>query len=173
VALVGITFRDGLSADLLAVWDRQRKIGEVKMIPLLSLLPVVGNLATNILDRFFPKEMTEEERASRELQLQGILFEQMMGPLAKEIEDLADARANERQALSNAGPFMNFLRAGVTVFGGYIAIGVFAWNLISPYFGYETRVEMTTGEEFILGGIIAFYFGKRMYEKLSHVSSVE
>ncbi|MFA4904487.1 MAG: hypothetical protein WC600_17270 [Desulfobaccales bacterium] len=142
------------------------------MIPLLGLLPIVGNLATNIMDRFFPKEMAEEEKAVKQMQLQGILYQQMMEPLAKEVEDLADARANERQALSSAGPWMNGLRAGVTVFGGYLAIGIFSWNLISPYFGFN-RVILGTGDELLLGGIIAFYFGKRLTEKMSGVSAVE
>jgi hypothetical protein len=140
------------------------------MIPLLSLLPTVGNLATNIMDRFFPKEMTEEEKAAKEMQLQGLLYEQMMGPLTKEIEDLADARANERQALTNAGPIMNGLRAGVTVFGGYVAQAAIFWNMLSPYWGYN-RVHLSTEEYAILGGIVAFYYGKRLTEKLSGASA--
>lgn len=142
------------------------------MIPLLSLLPVVGGLANKIADHFFPKEMSEEEKREQEYRLQGLLYEQMMTSVAKEIEDLADARANEREALSHAGPIINAFRAGVTVFGGYLAILVFSWNLISPYFGY-TRVNLTTGDELLLGGIISFYFGKRLIEKVKGVSSVE
>lgn len=142
------------------------------MLPLLGLLPLVGNLATNIMDRFFPKEMTEEDKAAKSMQLQGLLYEQMMGPLTKEIEDLADARTNERQALMNAGPIMNGLRAGVTVFGGYVAQGVLFWNALSPYFGYN-RVPLSIEEYAILGGIVAFYYGKRLTEKMSGVSARE
>lgn len=140
------------------------------MLPLLGLLPMVGDLAKNIMDRFFPPQMTEEEKAAKQMALQGLLYEQMMGPLTKEIEDLADARANERQALMNAGPIMNGLRAGVTVFGGYVAQSVLFWNMLSPYFGY-TRVPVSTEEYAILGGIVAFYYGKRLTEKLAGASA--
>jgi hypothetical protein len=142
------------------------------MIPLLGLLPVVGDLAKNIMDRFFPKEMSEEEKSAKQMALQGLLYEQMMGPLTKEIEDLADARANERMALSNAGPIMNALRAGVTVYGGYVAQTVIFWNVLSPYFGYP-RVPLSTEEYAILGGIVAFYYGKRLTEKVKGVSARE
>lgn len=142
------------------------------MIPLLGLLPVVGGLANKIADYFFPKSMTEEERRLEEARLQGLLYEQMMGPLTKELEDLADARANEREALSHAGPFINTLRAGVTVMGGYCAQGVICWNAVAPYFGYA-RVQLSIEEYAILGGIIAFYYGKRMTEKIKGVSAVE
>jgi hypothetical protein len=116
--------------------------------------------------------MTEEERQAEQFRLQGLLYEQMMGPLSKELEDLADARANERVALEHAGKIMNSLRAGVTVMGGYGAQGLIFWNAMSPYFGYQ-RVPLSMEEYAILGGIIAFYYGKRLKEKLSGVSAAQ
>jgi len=142
------------------------------MIPLLGLLPLVGNIANKIADHFLPPSMSEEEKKASELKLQGLLYEQMMGPMQAELNDLADARASERVALQNAGKLMNSLRASVTIVGGHGAQGVLLWNIVSPYFGYQ-RVAVSVEEFAILGGIIAFYYGKRLKEKLAGVSAAQ
>jgi hypothetical protein len=140
------------------------------MFPLLSLLPMVGGLANKVLDAVLPDNMSEEDKHNATMKAQAMLYEQMMGPLSKELEDLADARSNERMSLSKAGPVANGLRAGVTIFGGYGALSVVFWNIVAPYFDYK-RVTLNMEEYAILGGIIAFYFGKRLTEKVKGVSS--
>lgn len=138
------------------------------MFPLLSLLPMVGGLANKVLDSVLPESMTEQEKHDASMKAQAVLYEQMMGPISKELEDLADARANERTALEKAPSWINGLRAGVTIFGGYGALSIVFWNILSPFFD-KPRVALTTEEYAILGGIIAFYFGKRLTEKMKGV----
>jgi len=137
---------------------------------MLPLLGIIAPLATKVLDSILPDNMSEEEKHNATMKAQALMYEQMMGPISKELEDLADARANERTALNKAGPIVNGLRAGVTIFGGYGALSVVFWNIIAPYFD-KTRVVLSTEEYAILGGIIAFYFGKRLTEKIKGSSA--
>jgi hypothetical protein len=141
------------------------------MIPLATLgLGSIAELASNILNRFFPPEMSEAEKTVKSMELQAMMYQQWKEPIQMELSDLADARANERAALTNAGKSMNSLRAGVTVYGGYVAQSVLFWNALSPYFGYN-RVPLSTEEYAILGGIVAFYYGKRLTEKMTGASA--
>ncbi len=138
--------------------------------PLLSLLPLVGGLANKVAETLLPDDMSESEKHNASIRTKALLYEQMMGPLAKELEDIPDDRSNERTALRKAGIFMNSLRAGVTVFGGYGALSVVFWNILAPYFDHS-RVTLNMEEYAILGGIVAFYFGKRLTEKIQGVSN--
>jgi Holin of 3TMs, for gene-transfer release len=140
-------------------------------VPALAMVPMFGDLAKGILDRVWPKEMTDEEKAVAEAQIQAVIFEQTKELLRADVEDLSNARMAESTALTSAGPFVNGARAMVTVTGGYMALGVVAWNKIAPSFGYSV-VTLTEWDYYLLGGILSFFFAKRYFEKKGGFSAV-
>jgi len=145
------------------------------MFPFLSklfgadALKTVGSGVSNVLDRFLPKKMSQREWTDYWLE-----------KAKMETNDAMSARMMDMaMSIHQQQPWLvRLLKGLVTPYGGIGALTIFFFNILAPnlakWTGYPfSRTELTPGEELILGGIIAFFFGYRYYSKKAGVSGKE
>lgn len=127
----------------------------------------VGNGVSNILDRIVPKKMSESDRIDKYAQLFGISE-----------ASTADARKMFMVEMqTQKQPWLiRMLNGFVRPFGGIGSLatefyGVWGAN-IALWFGFPYRpIVITIEQHVVFGTIIAFYFGSRLKETLSGVTT--
>lgn len=95
-------------------------------LPLLALAPTIAGAVTGILDRILPKKMTEEEKASLELEIAKLDWSAVQGQL----------EINKIEAASSS-----MFVAGWRPFIGWVCGAAFAWAyLVGPMAAWTLRV---------------------------------
>lgn len=127
----------------------------------------VGKGVGNILDRWWPKKLSELERITA-------ISEAMR--LSEASTDSAREMFMTELRTQKQPWVIRFLSGLVRPFGGLGALGVEFFNMLAPnlsvWIGVPlVRVNLTTEEHLVLGAIIAFYFGSRLKETLSGVAT--
>lgn len=126
-----------------------------------------GKAASNLLDRWVPKKMTEVERMEKYIQAFGI--SESSTDSARQMF-MAEMRTQKQPWV------IKMLNGFVRPFGGIGALSteffvIWGKNL-GVWFGFAfTPITLTVEQHLILGAIIAFYFGTRLKETLSGVTS--
>jgi hypothetical protein len=127
----------------------------------------IGKGVSNILDRWWPKKLSELER------LQAIAK-------AMELSEASTDGARQMfvaEMKTQKQPWLIRLLNGlVRPLGGLGALGIEFFNILAPNLsnwldGEFIRVPLTTEEHLVLGAIIAFYFGSRLKETLTGVAT--
>jgi len=127
----------------------------------------VGKGVSNILDRWWPKKLSELERISA-------ISEAMK--LSEQSTDSARQMFMVELRTQKQPWLIRMLSGLVRPLGGLGALGIEFFNMMAPNLAIWTgsdfvRVTLTTEEHLVLGAIIAFYFGSRLKETLSGVST--
>lgn len=95
-------------------------------LPLLAAVPAISEVVGGILDRVWPKKMTEEERAQFEIELAKIDWQNVLGQL--EINKIE--AANESLFVSGWRPFI-----------GWVCGSAFAWAfIVGPFTAWSLAV---------------------------------
>jgi hypothetical protein len=133
------------------------------MTPLVGDLieSTVGKVVGGLVDKYLPKSMGEAEKASFVQEAQRL----SVATYKAETKDIQSARAMQMSVLQNAPRWIKAASAVVIPYGGIMAITVFFWNILAPYFGY-IKVPLTVHEAMTIDGIIMFFFGYRLTQKL-------
>jgi len=122
--------------------------------------------------------LNEEQKAKvQQIVNDGILKhnDQLIGAFKAEIDDMKSARAMETSILADAPRWIKGLAAVVVPYGGILAITVFFFNIMAPWVAGLThfdipRVALTDHEAYTIDGIIVFFFGYRLTQKLTGVA---
>lgn len=133
------------------------------MTPLVGDLieSTVGKVVGGLVDKYLPKSMGEAEKEE---------FKQNATRLMQEdfkmvAKDIQSARAMQMSILVDAPRWIKAASAVVIPYGGLMAITVFFFNILAPYLGH-TKVPLSANEAFTINGIIMFFFGYRLTQKL-------
>lgn len=127
----------------------------------------VGKAANNLLDRWVPKKMSEGERFDRYVRILGIS--------EGSTQDARKMFMVEMQTQKQPW-IIKLLNGFVRPFGGLGALAteffvIWGENL-ARWFGVGfDKITLGTEQHLVLGGIIAFYFGARLKETLSGVTT--
>jgi len=121
----------------------------------------VGKVVVGLVDKYLPKSMGEAEKANFIQEAQRL----SVATYKAETRDIQSARTMQTSILQDAPRWIKAASAIVIPYGGLMAITVFFFNILAPYFGY-IKVPLTTGEAFTINGIIMFFFGYRLTQKL-------
>lgn len=130
---------------------------------------LIGKVGTGVLDRFWPKKLTEAEKAANAMEMVKLTME-------SDKADFSD-RDSARQMYmtemrTQKQPWIIRLFNGfIRPYGGAGALTVFFWNMVAPRFG-QPRIEYSTQELAVIILIIGFYFGGRMKAKAQGVTGV-
>lgn len=122
--------------------------------------------------------LNEEQKAKvQAIVNEGVLKhnDQLIGAFKAEIDDMKSARAMETSILTDAPRWIKGLAAIVVPYGGLLAITVFFGNIIIPWLATLThvpfqRIPLTDHEAYTIDGIIVFFFGYRLTQKLTGVA---
>jgi len=133
------------------------------MTPLVGDLieSTVGKVVGGLVDKYLPKSMGEDEKANFIQEAQRLSVE----TYKLETKDIQSARAMQISILQDAPRWIKAASAIVIPYGGLMAITVFFFNILAPYLGH-TKVPLSTNEAFTINGIIMFFFGYRLTQKL-------
>ena len=122
---------------------------------------LVGSAASDLLDRFAPKRMTENERT--ELWLKELNLAHMDGESARQMF-MVEMQTQRQPWVVRV--WNGCIRPG----GATLALGVFFFNILASNLARWTsipfeRVPLTEAEYYIISIIIVFYFGGRFLQK--------
>ena len=135
--------------------------------PAIPGLKLLGSAASNIADRFWPKKMTEFERMEK----YAVLFN-----ISEQSTDSARKMFMTEMQTQPQPWFIRMLNGLVRPIGGLGALFTEFYALwgenVSRWLGIEfTPIVINNAAHFVLGSIIAFYFGSRLRETLSGVAN--
>ena len=100
---------------------------------------------------------------------------QVISAYKVEIDDLKSARDTQVNILKDAPHWVKALAAVVIPYGGLLALSVFFFNIMAPWIAGIThcdipRVALTDHEAYTIDGIIVFFFGYRLTQKLTGIA---
>jgi hypothetical protein len=127
----------------------------------------VGKGVSNILDRWWPKKLSELERLTAYAEALKISESSTDGARQMFMTELRTQKQ----------PWIIRLMNGlVRPLGGLGALGIEFFNILAPNLAVWfdtpfTRITITTPEHVVLASIIAFYFGSRLKETLVGVAT--
>lgn len=127
----------------------------------------VGKGVSNILDRVWPKKLSELERLTA-------ISEAMK--LSEASTDGARQMFMTELRTQKQPWLIRFLNGLVRPLGGLGALGIEFFNILAPNLAVWLdaplqRIPITVEEHLVLGAIIAFYFGSRLKETLTGVAT--
>ena len=133
------------------------------MTPLVGdlLEATVGKVVGGLVDKYLPKSMGEAEKANFIQEAKKLTVE----TYKLEAKDIQSARDMHKAILMDAPKWIKAASAVVIPYGGLMAITVFFFNILAPYFGF-VKVPLTTHEAMTVDVIITFFFGYRLTQKL-------
>lgn len=132
-----------------------------------AAMGIVGGVA-DVLQQLKIVGLNDEQKNALEGHVAERVFksnEQAIERYKLETEDIQSARKASTMLLKDAPMWIRGAAAFVVPYGGIMAISTFFFNIWAGYFDIE-RVVLTPQESFTLGGIIAFFFGYRLTQKL-------
>lgn len=147
----------------------------------------VADLLGGVLDRIWPKRMTEEERAEAGKQFRRLLMEEK----AQEIQDVISARAMAMKEAENAPFAVRLVRGLLRPYAGYVAVNVWASTVAVRFYaalkpwaeagfpageGSTARAPglaglLTTWDYGVIMLVLGFFFGTRSFEKNTGVQN--
>ncbi len=100
---------------------------------------------------------------------------QLIGAFKDEIDDMKSSRDMQVNILKDAPHWVRALAAIVVPYGGLLAITVFFANIMIPWLAALThvpfeRIPLSEHEAYTIDGIIVFFFGYRLTQKLAGVA---
>ncbi len=111
--------------------------------------------------------------------------DQLIGAFKAEIEDMKSARDMQTNILKDAPHWVKALSAVVIPYGGIMALTVFFFNIMVPWITSVIhllpwvsvpadfnipRIVLTDRESYTIDGIIFFFFGYRLTQKLTGIA---
>ncbi len=136
----------------------------------------VADVVGGVLDRFWPKKMTEAEKAQVTKELKRVLIEEK----AQEITDVINARAMAMKEAENAPYSVRLIRGLFRPYAGYLVVTIWASTVAVRFYaavkswaalGFSaTRTPdlagLLTGWDFgVIMLVLGFFFGTRSFEK--------
>jgi len=133
------------------------------MTPLVGdiLESTVGKVVGGLVDKYLPKSMGEAEKANFVKEASELVLTKYKA----ETKDIQSARDMHKAILVDAPKWIKAASAVVIPYGGLMAITVFFFNILAPYFGF-IKVPLTYHEAATIDIIITFFFGYRLTQKL-------
>jgi hypothetical protein len=127
----------------------------------------VGKGVSNILDRWWPKKLSELERL--DAYSKALSISEASTDSARQMF-MTELRTQKQPWL------IRFLNGMVRPLGGLGALGIEFFNILAPNLAVWlelplTRITITTPEHIVLASIIAFYFGSRLKETLGGMAT--
>ncbi len=138
----------------------------------------VADVVGGVLDRFWPKKMTEAEKARVTKELKRVLIEEK----AQEITDVINARAMAMKEVENAPYSVRLIRGLFRPYAGYLVVTIWASTVAVRFYAaiapWATRrgpgamsgppdlAGLLTGWDFgVIMLVLGFFFGTRSFEK--------
>jgi hypothetical protein len=127
----------------------------------------VGKGVSNILDRWWPKKLSELERLTA--YSEALSISEASTDSAREMF-MTELRTQKQPWV------IRFLNGLVRPLGGLGALGIEFFNILAPNLAVWlelplTRITITVPEHLVLASIIAFYFGSRLKETLGGMAT--
>lgn len=139
------------------------------MTPIIGDLiqSTVGNVVNRLVGKFLPESMSEEDRENLKLEARRLSIEEYKTAIA----DVQGARKLASDEAVGAPGWTKVLTVTHRPIWSFMILGLFAWTVLAPYFGFES-IKLTEIHKDIMQTVIIFYFGGRTVEKAaSHLRS--
>lgn len=120
----------------------------------------VGNVVNRLVGKFLPESMSEEERENLKLEARRLSMEEYKTAIA----DVQGARKLASDEAIGAPGWAKVLTVTHRPVWSFLILGLFAWTVLAPYFGFEQMVLSEIHKD-IMQTVIVFYFGGRTVEK--------
>ena len=132
------------------------------MTPIIGDLiqSTVGKVVGKLADHYLPASMSEQEKAEFQMKAREIAVEEANAMTA----DIKDARILAAKESEGAPGWTKILTVTHRPVWSFLILGLFAWTILAPYFGYP-NVPLTDVHKDIMQTVIIFYFGGRSIEK--------
>jgi hypothetical protein len=136
----------------------------------------ISKIVGGVLDRVWPKKMTEEEKASATKEFQAILLAEK----SKEIDDVVSARALAAKEAENAPYLVRLVRGLFRPMAGYLAMSLWGGSVVLRIYvslaawsrsGFDLEktpdlAALLTSWDFgVIMLVLGFFFGTRSFEK--------
>lgn len=142
----------------------------------LTGISAIADIAGGVLDRIWPKKMSEEEKATAKVEFTKI----MLAEKQQELDSVASARAMAMKQGENAPSIVRIIRGLIRPLAGFTAMGTWTLSVwLKFYIAYVPWAEagfnvakapdvtklLSNWDYAIIGGVMTFYFGTRTIEK--------
>ena len=142
----------------------------------------VADVVGGVMDRFWPKQMTEGEKATATKELRRVLMEEKV----QEISDVISARAMAMKEAEGAPYMVRIIRGLFRPYAGYVVVTIWASTVAVRFYAAVNSwaaasftaskapdlAALLTGYDFgVIMLVLGFYFGTRSFEKTKGVQN--
>ncbi len=132
------------------------------MIPIVGDLiqSTVGNVVDRLVGKYLPESMSEQDRENLKLEARRLSIDEYKTAIA----DVQGARKLASDETVGAPGWTKILTVTHRPIWSFLILGLFAWTVLAPYFGFD-EIKLTGTHKEIMQTVIIFYFGGRTVEK--------